>query len=99
MAQYQILYWHDIPVQVRAGTRKNRFSKELSARFQVAVDRAAVEAELTGTDEYLAGFSWGETLERPGTPEEAAETIIAEIESSYQEINWRKTAQNLKEQS
>lgn len=99
MAQYQVLYWYDIPVQVRAGSRKDRFSKELSSRFQVAIDKAAVEAELTGTDDYLAGFSWGESLERPGTPEEVAESIIAEIESSYEDIDWRKTAETLKGQS
>ena len=99
MAEYQVLYWYDIPLQVRAGSRKDRFRKELSSRFQVAIDRAAVKAELTGTDAYLAGFSWGETQERPGTPQEVTEIIIAEIESSYEEIDWRKTAQNLKEQS
>jgi len=99
MAEYQVLYWYDIPVQVRAGSRKDRFSKELSSRFQVAIDKAAVEAELTGTDDYLAGFSWGERQERPGTPEEVTEIIVAEIESSYEDIDWRKTAETLKGQS
>ena len=99
MAQYQVLFWYDIPVQVRAGSRKDRFSKELPSRFQVAVDKAAVEAELTGTDEYLEGFHWGETQERPGTPEEVSETIVAELESSYKDVDWRKTADTLKGQS
>ncbi len=99
MAQYQVLFWYDIPVQVKAGTRKDRFSKELSSRFQVAVDRAAVEAELTGTDEYLAGFHWDETQERSGTPEEVTEAIVAELESSYKVVDWQKTADTLKGQS
>ncbi len=99
MAQYQVLYWYDIPVQVRAGSRKDRFSKELSSRFQVAVDKAAVEAELTGTDEYLAGFDWGDTQERPGTPEEVTGMIVAELESSYKVVDWQKTVDTLKGQS
>jgi hypothetical protein len=99
MAQYQVLFWYDIPLQVRAGSRKDRFSKELSSRFQVAIDRAAVEAELTGTDEYLEGFHWGESQERPGTPEEVTETIVAELESSYKVVDWQKTADTLRGQS
>ncbi len=68
MASYQILYWHDIPMQVRVGGRRDRVSIELPARFQEAVDSAAMASKLTGTDAYLEGFVWGEMQERDGTP-------------------------------
>ena len=44
MAKYQILYWHDIPLQVKAQVGRTRSSKPLSERFQVAVDNASMEA-------------------------------------------------------
>ena len=56
MTTYQILFWYDIPVQVRAGGRRERVSVELPARFQAAIDSAAMAAGLTGTDGYLSGF-------------------------------------------
>jgi hypothetical protein len=96
MAKYQIMYWHDIPVQVRAGGRRDRVSIELPQRFQVAVDNAAMAAELTGTDAYLDGFRWSELQEEDGSPEAVANKVAAELEASFEMIDWRKTAASLK---
>ena len=96
MAKYQIMYWHDIPVQVRAGGRRDRVSIELPQRFQVAVDNAAMAAELTGTDAYLDGFRWSEMQERDGTPEAVAKAVAAELEAEHETIDWRQTAVSLK---
>lgn len=96
MTSYQIMYWHDIPVQVRAGGRKDRASVELPERFQVAVDAAAMSAAMTGTDAYLEGFKWSEPEERDGSPQEVAEAVAAEIDAAYPEIDWRKTVAGLK---
>ncbi|HEX6383093.1 MAG TPA: virulence factor [Anaerolineae bacterium] len=95
MAQYQIMYWHDIPVQVRAGGRRDRASQELPERFQVAIDKAAMAAGVTGSDAYTDGFYWGEAQEREGTPKEVVEAVVAEIEVAYKSIDWRKTAASL----
>jgi hypothetical protein len=97
MATYQIMTWHGIPVQVRAGGRRERSSIELPARFQEAVDSAAMAARLTGTEGYLAGFNWGETLERDGSPAEVAAAVAAELEAAYPVVDWRQTAQMLKD--
>lgn len=97
MASVQIMYWYDIPVQVRAGGRRDRASIELPQRFQLAVDNAAMEAGLTGTDAYLAGFIWGEPVERDGSPAEAAAMVALEIEATYSTIEWRRTAAKIKE--
>lgn len=95
MAKFQVMYWHDIPVQVRAGGRRDRVSIELPQRFQVAVDNAAMAAELTGTDAYLDGFRWGEPEEREGTPEAVANAVAAELDTQFAKIDWRQTAFNL----
>lgn len=95
MASYQILYWHDIPVQVRAGGRRDRVSVALPERFQEAVDAAAMRAKLTGSDAYTDGYHWGEAQERDGTAEQVAKAVAAELSAQFQEIDWRKTADKL----
>ncbi|MCA9901192.1 MAG: virulence factor [Ardenticatenaceae bacterium] len=95
MAKFQVMYWHDIPVQVRVGGRRDRVSVELPQRFQVAVDNAAMAANLTGTDAYLDGFRWGEPEEREGSPEAVANAVAAELDTQFAKIDWRKTVENL----
>jgi hypothetical protein len=95
MATFQIMYWHDIPLQVRAGGRRDRVSVELPERFQVAVDNAAMAANLTGTDAYLDGFRWSDPEEREGNPDEVAAAVAAELETRYDRIDWRATAARL----
>lgn len=99
MAKYQILFWHDIPMQVRAGGRRERVSVELPQRFQLAVDNAAMAADLTGTDAYLDGFRWSGAEEREGTPEAVANGVAAELDAQYEKINWQETAASLKKQA
>ena len=83
-------------MQVRAGGRRDRVSIELPQRFQEAVDKAAMEAGLTGTDGYLEGFRWSEPKERHGTPEEVATAVAVELNAQFPKIDWRSTAVSLK---
>lgn len=96
MSTYQIMYWHNIPVQVRAGGRRDRVSVQLAPRFMAAVDSAAMAAGLTGTDAYLAGFTWAESQERDGAPDEVAAAVAAELEAQFAAIDWRATANALR---
>lgn len=95
MAEYQILYWHDIPLQVRSGSRRDRVSQELPSRFQVAIDKAAMAADLAGTDQYLSEFHWSESLDRPGSPQEVVAAVVAELDAKYPTINWHKTVSSV----
>ncbi len=92
MTTYQILYWHDIPLQVRAREGRNRVSKPLSDRFQDAVDRASMAAGLTGTDEYLNLMRWSEPVESDLSPDEIAESLVKQLEAAFQIIPWQNTA-------
>jgi hypothetical protein len=95
MAEYRILYWHDIPIQVRAQSGDARASQPLSQRFQVAIDNAAMAVGLIGDDEYLEVYRWSEPEEREGTPEEVAAAVSQELEAAHPEIDWQKTARSL----
>jgi hypothetical protein len=96
MAKYQILYWYDIPVQVRAGGRSDRVSQELPPRFLDAVDKAALATRLTGTDGYLSQFRWSEAQDRSGDPGDVVTAVIAELDVAFPEVNWRATADRIK---
>ena len=52
-----VIRWRQIPAQVVARHGKESVKRELPARFQVAIDRAAMYAGLFGTDEYLAEWA------------------------------------------
>lgn len=52
-AQLTVISWRAIPAQVVASKGRQKSRVELPARFQVAIDRAAMAAGMVGTDAYL----------------------------------------------
>ena len=59
-ASVAVVYWRDIPAQVivRAGRRTAR--RALPARFQAAIDQAAMRAESSDSDAYLGEWRRGD---------------------------------------
>jgi hypothetical protein len=96
MASVQILYWKDIPVQVRARDEKGRASLPMPDRFQVAIDQAAMLAGLTGSDAYTELYEWRNSDDRSGTALEVVAAVVAELDAQYADIDWRKTAAAVK---
>ncbi len=80
---YQILYWRDIPAQIKIRSGRERLSRSLSERFQQAIDSAAMFARTTSTEDYLEEWRSSEWMEREGDPTEAADSLLAEIEAAY----------------
>jgi len=83
-----VIRWRDIPAQVVARRGDETAKRELSARFQVAIDRAAMYAGLFGTDEYLSEWAkdtrpCGDDLES----EVAAEAARLETEYDSETLN------------
>ncbi len=90
MAKYQITYWRNIPSMVTAQEgRRDRARVELSHRFQIAIDDAAMRSGLAGTDAYLSEWRKSEWQEREGTPQDVADAVAAELESEYSEAKVR----------
>ena len=53
MPQLITIYWRDIPSQVLAKQGRKSAKVRLSARFQEAIDKAAMRAGRQGGDQYL----------------------------------------------
>lgn len=80
MAHYQVLYWRDIPAQVRVYEPGRRtLSRALPERFQHAIDAIAMRDGLAGTDAYLEQWKWSEKRDREGSAEEVLEAVMAEL--------------------
>ena len=82
-AKYQIIYWRDIPTQVKVRSATARVTRELSARFQQVIDAAAMSSGVTGTDDYLSNWRTSEWHPAEGPPESVADDIIAKLEDDY----------------
>lgn len=91
---FQIVYWRDIPAQVKVKAGRERAGKPLSERFQVFIDRAAMRAGLFNTDDYLAEWRTSETVEREGAPQAVADAVVAELEAAYTDERLEQITQN-----
>ena len=82
MPQLIKISWRDIPSQVIAKSGRKKAKTQLSARFQTAIDRAAMKAGRQGSEEYLN--DWQRSYEIcEGELEEIAKTAAEELEQSY----------------
>ena len=81
MAFYQVLYWKDIPAQVRVLVEGRRpQSRQMPERFQQEIDARAMREGLVGTDEYLQHWHWSEKSERDLSPDDLLDAVVRELE-------------------
>ena len=83
MATYTILYWQEIPSQIKAEDESDDVTLALDPRFMERIDRLAVQRGLQGTDDYLAHWRWSDPQEREGTAEVVAHAVKRELEAAF----------------
>jgi hypothetical protein len=88
MASLTIISWRDIPAQVVVKRGRETAKVQLSARFQEAVDRAAMRAGKGTSDAYLADWKRSE-------PRSCGEDIRAEAAAEAARIEARFTDEAL----
>ena len=81
--KYQIIYWRDIPTQLKMKVGRKRSSRPLTARFMVAVDAAAMQAGKADSDGYMDEWRMSDWQEFTGDPEIVAGERIAQLEADY----------------
>jgi len=78
------ILWRDIPSQVLIKRGRDRGKYMLSARFQEAIDRAAMRAGKGGSDAYLDEWRRVTTaIEAEGALADIAAQLGQEIEAQY----------------
>ena len=83
MATYKILYWQEIPSQIKADDGADEVTVPMPARFLELIDQFALKRGLHSADDYLAQWNWSEEEEREGTAAEVAEAVMAELEAAF----------------
>ena len=82
MAKKTIIFWRDIPSQVVVKEGRIKAKTQLSKRFMVAIDRAAMRAGRQGSEEYLE--DWRRQIETcQGDLQTIADTTAEELETSF----------------
>jgi len=83
MPDVTIVYWRDIPAQVIVGKGRRGAKKQLSERFEQAIDRAAMKVGASDTDAYLAEWRKATPFTVEGEPSEIVEAEAARLEAEY----------------
>ena len=83
MATLAIIYWRDIPSQVIVKRGRDAAKRPLAERFEKAIDRAAMRANLRDTDSYLAEWRRAAPVEVTDALQEEADKKAAELEAAF----------------
>ena len=94
MANLTIVYWRDIPAQVIVKAGRKAAKRQLSERFQEAIDRAAMRDKSHGTDAYLEAWRRGEPAECGADLDAEAESAANRIETAYDEAAIERLVRN-----
>jgi Virulence factor len=81
MATYKVLYWQEIPSQIKAEDDMDDVTVPMPDSFQERIDLMAARRGLQESDAYLAQWKWGEEEDREGSAEEVAAAVRAELEA------------------
>jgi len=85
VATYKILYWQEVPSQIKAEDDLDDVTVPLDTRFMERIDQLAAQRGLQGADDYLAQWRWSDEQEREGTAEGVARAVQLELEAA---IDW-----------
>jgi hypothetical protein len=83
VAEYQITYWRDLPSLVVAREGAEEAKVPLPARFQEAIDEAAMRLGETSSDDYLAGWRRGDWTAADGAASTVAAAVVAGLEQEW----------------
>ena len=81
MATFKILYWQEIPTQIKVEDETDDVTVMLDEKFMKQVDILAAKRGLQAADDYLAQWKWSKEEEREGSAREVAEALKAELEA------------------
>jgi hypothetical protein len=83
MTDYQVTRWRELPSMVTARSGEETVKATLAARFQEAIDEAAMRLGDTGADDYLAGWDRSPWTEADGAPADVLDRVVAELEADW----------------
>jgi hypothetical protein len=83
VTEYRITYWQEIPAMVTARDGAATGKAALPDRFQEAIDEAAMQQGLAGSDAYLEQWRHGDWIEAGGAPDDVVAAITEQLDADY----------------
>ena len=91
MTRYRILSWRGIPAQLKIWSENGRpRSVPLPDWFGQEIDRVAMREGLVESDAYLEQWAWSGDLEREGSADEVAATVVDELVAEWRDAGARE---------
>jgi hypothetical protein len=85
MSEYQVMRWREIPSMVIARDGADTIKSMLPARFQEAIDEAAMRMGEVDADAYTAGWNRDPWTQSDENPTELAARITLSLEEEFSE--------------
>jgi hypothetical protein len=82
VAIYRVLYWQEIPTQIKVEDDEDDLTVMLDDRFMKLIDILAATRGLQDADDYLAQWKWSAEEDREGSAQQVAAAVKAELESN-----------------
>lgn len=94
MSELTIIYWRDIPAQVRVGRGRRAARAVLPERFEQAIDRVAMKIGATEGDAYMA--EWRDVIEahEGADAQSVADQKAAALDAAYDKSRLKKLIDN-----
>lgn len=83
VTEFQVTLWRDLPSLVVARDGDEVVKSPLSARFQEAIDEAAMRLGDTSSGDYLSGWTRGEWTPAAGSITEVCDKVVADLEEQW----------------
>jgi len=86
MTRYRIMYWKHIPQSFTVEGDGRTIKKQLSQKVQDKIDAYAMVEGLTSTSDYAEQYKRGDWVDRDGSPEEVADSLLSQLEAESAKI-------------
>lgn len=83
MTEFQVTRWRELPSMVVARSGDETAKVQLAARFQEAIDEAAMRLGDTGATDYLEGWERTPWTETDGSPDEVLDRVATELDREW----------------
>jgi len=86
MTRYRIMYWKHIPQSFTVEGDGRTIKKQLSQKVQDKIDAYAMVEGLISTSDYAEQYKRGDWVDRDGSPEEVADSLLSQLEAESAKI-------------
>jgi 5-methyltetrahydrofolate--homocysteine methyltransferase len=82
-SKFQVLYWQDIPSEIKTWDDFDEVKISLPTRFAERIDASAQKQGFIQAESYMSHLRWSDPQERAGSPHDVAAALKSEFEAKF----------------